>query len=200
MKWTSTMLLAISIIQTAHGAVLTFDDLPRGTKVGDQYASLGVHFDLSDFGVQEGLANGDSGIWLLDGTSGPFFDGFNGGESSTYSMTLTFDAPVSSFSLDASRSNGSLSGDTLTVSGFLGATLIETRTVTFGEINNWTTVSLPGVFDRVMWSGQGLGYHPYGVDNINFTSVPEPSMYALAPIGGFGLLAVVRSRRRRTWE
>ena len=183
------MLLTVSIIQTAHGAILTFDDLPQGTMVGDHYASLGVHFGLTDFGVMEGLTNGDSGNWGLDGTSGPFFDGFNGLLPSTYSMTLTFDAPVSSFSLDASRSNGSSSGDTLTVSGFLGATLIETRTVTFGEINNWTTISLHGVFDRVAWSGQGaFEFHPYGVDNVNFVVVPEPSTFAL--LIGAGVVVV----------
>ena len=180
----SRSLLVIATIQTARAATITFDDVLPQAHVGEHYAPLGVHFGLTDFGVQEGLANGDSGNWSLNGTTGPFFDGFNDSSPSTYSMILTFDTPVTSFSLDAARSNGSTPGDNLVVSGFLGATLVDTRMVTFGEINNWTTISLPGVFDRVQWSGEGVSFHPYGVDNINFAVVPEPSAFALFIVAG----------------
>jgi hypothetical protein len=196
MKWISTMLLVISMVQTIHGAILGFDDLPQSANVGDHYASLGVHFSLTDFGVQEGLANGDSGNWGLNGTSGPFFEGFNGSApfSEGYSMTLTFDAPVTAFALDVSRSNGSDAGDTFTVSGFLGVSLVDTRTVTLGEINNWTTISLQGACNRVQWSGGGIAFHPYGVDNINFAVVPEPSIFALLIGAGVAFLGLRKLR------
>lgn len=94
--------------------------MPRGVQVGEAYAAHGIHFSLTDAGVQEGLANGDSGGWILNGTSGPGFLGFNNLAPSTYAMTVTFDSVVTSFSLDASRAFGSSAGDSFTVSVFLG--------------------------------------------------------------------------------
>jgi hypothetical protein len=200
MKQQTTYLAALVLvitIQITHAATIAFDDVPQSAHVGEHYAPLGVHFGLTDFGVQEGLANGDSGSWGLNGTVGAFFDGFNGGSPSTYSMTLTFDAPVTLFSLDASRSDGSNPSDTLTVSGFLGATLVDTRTITFSTINSWTVLSLAGTFDTVKWSGNGSGFHPYGIDNITFSVVPEPSTFSLLIGAGIMLL---RRRRGQTVE
>ena len=189
------IIVALVLAQAMMSAVtLTFDDVPQGAQVGEHYAPLGVHFDLTDFGVQEGLANGDSGNWGLNGTSGPFFDGCNGASPGTYSMTLTFDAPVTLFSLDASRSNGSDSKDTLSVSGFFGATLVDTKTITFSRINSWANLSLAGTFERVQWSGGGSSFHPYGL-----TTLTLPSFRSLArfPSSASARWRLVTGGRRR---
>ena len=62
------------------------------------------------------------------------------------------------------------------------------RTITFSAINGWTTLSLVGTFDRVEWSGSGVDFHPYGVDNISFAVVPEPSTFSLWIGAGIVLL------------
>jgi hypothetical protein len=131
----------VAVVLTLTGAgparadtVLAFDDLPAFQQVGEGYAALGVHFARTDFGVQVGLANGDPGNWGVNGTNGPYFEGFNG--SPSYSMTVTLDAPVSGLSLDVSRTNGSQPGDTFTLSVFNGATLLDTQTVVLGQINS----------------------------------------------------------------
>jgi len=195
MKTITNILCALLVILTAavsisRAATLTFDDVPKWTQVGDHYASLGVHFSLTDFGVQEGLANGDNGNWGLNGTVGPYFDGFNGVPG--YTMMLYFDSPVTGFTMDVSRSNGSSAGDSLTVAGWSGLAVVDSRTITFGPINSWTTISLSGVFDRIAWVGDGVDFHPFGVDNIKFTVVPEPATFTLLVVATVVFLGLRR--------
>ena len=178
---------------------LTFDDLPAFSQVGNQYSAEGVSFSLTDIGVQEGLANGDSGGWGVNGDNGPYFDGFNGNPS--YGTTLTFTSPVSNFSVDSSRTNGSSDGDQLTVDAFNGATLLGTQTITFNAINTWTTVALDfSGITSVTIQGSGASFHPFGIDNIVYTqgaSVPEPASAALMLIGAAAFL--LKAARRRVF-
>jgi hypothetical protein len=173
-------------LAVASPITLTFDDLTAGTQVGNQYAADGVNFSLTDNGIQVGLANGDPGNWGVNGDNGPYFDGVNG--TPAYGDTLTFLSPVSNFSVDSSRTNGSAAGDQLTVSAFAGATLLGSQTITFGSVNTWTTVSLAlSGITSVTIQGSGSGFHPFGIDNIVYTqgasTVPEPASAGLALIG-----------------
>lgn len=177
--------------------VLTFDDLPVsppvafvGAQVGDQYASKGVHFSLTDWGVVDAPGN-----WGLVGTNGRDFDGFNGRSGS--GMRLTFDTGVSNFSMDFAAGDGGLPG-TLVIQA-VGAAGIQTQTIPFGAFNQWQTVTfdeqgITSVLFHVDVQGNPI-YFDYGVDNIRFeTPVPEPSALILLCSAALGLIF---SRLRR---
>ncbi|MBZ5724497.1 MAG: hypothetical protein LAP87_05825 [Acidobacteriia bacterium] len=195
-------MLNTGLLMSASVVVLTFDDLVPYSQVGQNqnYANLGVHFTLTDHEVQVGLDNGDPYDWGLNGTNGPYFDAFNGWPS--YAMTITFDAPLLSFSVDAARSNGSQVGDAVLVSAFNGLIPLGSVNIPFGLVNTWSTATLDfngAVFDKVTIEGTGAGYHPYGIDNIVFTrapvTLPEPGAVWLTAAGGSLLLLRRRLRR-----
>jgi hypothetical protein len=209
MKFLSRILLAFLALAGAanlHGqAILTinFDDLAFGSHPDEQYAAaLGIHFLGGDTGVQNGLTNGDSGNWGVDGTQGPFFLGFNGPtapdvlQTDPYKEKITFDFTAVNVSLDVSRTSGSLATDTFTLNAYDASnTMVATQKVTLSTINVWQTltVSAPEI-KSVLLLGEGTGFHPYGIDKIQFTPVPEPSAVALLAAGLLGL----GWRRRRS--
>ena len=111
---------------------------------------------------------------------------------------VSFASSISSFSADFSRSNGS-TNETITLEAFNGITPVGTVTAILGNINSWTTLSLnaPSI-TSINWSGSGTGFHPYGVDNLNFSAVPGPIAGAGLPgliFAGGGLLGWWRRRR-----
>jgi hypothetical protein len=197
MRNIALVLLLACQFHVAQAANLIFDDLPRGKQVGNQYASQGIFFSPYDFGVQDGIANGDPGGWVLNGTSGPAFLGFNSQSIVPFRMVLDFTAHVSSFSVDASRANGTTTGQTFTLAGLMNGVVVESKTYGFGPINTWLTASITGEFDRVDWFSEGKpnASYAFGVDNVNFTFVPEPSSLTLAL--GAGVLWLFRRRRNR---
>lgn len=184
------------------GSVINFEEFPaindNGTLPANAYSSLGVTFQGTDDGSTfGGIGAGDPGNWGLLGTNGSTFAGFNG---SSYALNMLFAAPVSSFSLDASRANGSSNGR-LTITGLFNGAIVGTSAVNLGAVNQWSTLSLGGVFNQINISGTGTGFHPFGIDNIRFESVqsavPEPATWATMLLG-FGLIGgAMRSARRR---
>lgn len=198
----SAALFAVAgVTATASAETITFDefayDNSNGTIPADEYAALGVTFMGTDDGsTWGGNSNGDPGNWDLEGTNGAGFSGYNGQSDG---MTLLFAGDITNFSMDTARSNGSSDGDSITLEGWLNGVLQETVSVFFGNINEWATLSITGVFDEVRWVGAGSGFNPFGVDNINYTfadgQVPIP---AALPIFLSGLAALgFRSRRRK---
>lgn len=185
------------------GSVINFEEFPainnNGTLPASAYNSLGVTFQGTDDGSTfGGNGAGNPGNWGLEGTNGSTFAGFNG---NSYALNLLFAAPVAAFSVDASRANGSSNG-TITITGFFNGAIAGTNAVNLGAINQWSTLSLAGVFDQINISGTGSGFHPFGIDNIQFESVqsavPEPATWATMLLG-FGLIGgAMRSVRRRT--
>ncbi|MBS0505586.1 MAG: PEPxxWA-CTERM sorting domain-containing protein [Proteobacteria bacterium] len=182
----------------AQAATITFDefapDNDNGAIPAARYAALGVTFVGTDDGsTWGGNANGNPGNWGVDGTNGPVFSGFNGDSNA---QTLTFAGTISGFSLDASRTNGSSDG-TITLEGYLGATLVASNSVVLGAINSWSALAIAGTFDRIVYSGTGSNFHPFAIDNLNWDArggVPEPASWALM-ISGFGLAGVAMRRR-----
>lgn len=192
---------------SASAQVISFDDVPApggGAAIpSDLYSGLGVTFTSADDGsVAGGISAGDPGNWGLEGTNGPAFSGFNG---NSYAMTIDFDTEVSGFSLDASRSNGSSDGDSITVEGYLGAALVDSVTVNFGAINTWSSISLSGVIDNVSIQGSGAGFHPFGIDNITWSAGGAPAPVPVLPVQALlalimllGLVALRRVQPRKS--
>jgi hypothetical protein len=107
-------------------------------------------------------------------------------------MTVTFDAPMTNVSFDASRSNGSSPGDGLTVQFWLAGTPLVTNNIVFGDINTWSPVAHLGPVDMLTFHSTGSSFRPYGVDNFRFT-IPAPGGAALA---GLAFAAMCKRRRR----
>ena len=184
---------------SAFANVITFDefaaDNTNGGMPANRYLSLGITFVATDDGSSwDGIAGGDPGSWAISGTNGDRFSGFNG---ASYGLTTTFSTNVSGFNLDVTRSAGSSANDTFTLEGWLGGSMVETHTVTLNTINQWQTVTLASVVDKTVWKGANStgGFHPYGIDNVRWNGVPEPtSMLAL----GLGAVALIRRRRTKS--
>lgn len=185
----------------ASATFITFDEFARdngaqGGMQANRYASLGVTFATTDDGSSwDGTGNGDPGNWNITGTNGDAFSGYNG---SSYSATISFASAVSNLTLDVSRSNGSSAGNTFTLASYLGPTLLSSQTITLGAINVWSTVAASSSVDSIVLSGNGNGFHPFGMDNIQWDvrpAVPEPETYALMLLG-LGVVAMVVRRRK----
>ena len=190
-----TSMLAVMFLlgtcQLASGVTITFDEFPadnsNGSMPSSRYNYLGVTISGTDDGsTLGGLSNGNPGNWGLEGTNGPFFSGFNG-SSYTNTLTLISGGSIYSFSLDVSRSNGSADTNTFTIEGYTNNVLTESVTVPLHTINEWTTVSLNSVVDEVKWFGTGSGFHPFGVDNLNF-QIPEPTGLGMLLAGSLLLM------------
>lgn len=143
----------------AAGQTITFGEDP--TSDTSQYVAIGVTFGGGSCCINEGISNGDSGNWGLEGTNDPYFLGFNG----PYTEDVTLDESVASVSLDVSRSNGSTDGD-VTLEALLGTTVVDTANAVLGDINTWSTLTVTGPMDGFRITGNGTDFHPFGVDNI----------------------------------
>jgi hypothetical protein len=158
----------------ALAAQLSFDEIPAANAnccyVGEQYAALGVHFVATDDGsVWQGLSQGDPGGWGLEGTHGPAFLGFNG---KSYSVRARFDEPVTGFGVDVSASAGARAGSQFRIEGFRAGALVESFTLPLGGANQWSSVALGAEVDEVRLTGVGTGFHPFGLDNLRWSSEP----------------------------
>jgi hypothetical protein len=164
----------------ASAATLTFDDLPSLAVPTEQYSRIGVHFRTSsDAFVQPGVSNGDPNGWGVDGSAGPYFIGVNNGNG----MTMLFDAPISSFSLNAIRP--AVIGDTsFTIWAYYHGSYLGAQTVNLRSGGPWTNVVFNALLmDEIYWSIGGGGR--YGIDNIQFIPAPGsgvPSIFA-SPYG-----------------
>ena len=194
----SSLLLSFS---AAQAATITFDefapDNANGTIPAGRYAGLGVTVvGTDDSSTWGGNSGGNVGNWGLEGTNGAAFSGFNG---SSYNVIFQFAGFITNFSLDASRSNGSSAGQTLTVEGWRDGGLIDSSQLVLGDINSWSTFSLGGIFDEIHIQGGNNGFSPFGIDNLNWDRsgdvVPEPATWALM-IVGFGSAGLMLRRRR----
>lgn len=172
---------------------INFEEFPASNGVetfltNEYFPTHGVTFVTSDDGsIWGGNSNGNPGSWNLEGTNGPQFLGFNG---NSYGADILFASDISGFMLDVSRSLGSESGDTFTLIGFNNGSQVDAVVITLLDINEWSTVGLNGSVDQVRLLGNGVAFHPFGVDNLRW--VPSP---AGATMAGLCLIAGLRRRR-----
>jgi hypothetical protein len=155
-------------------AVIDFENPPAGNHsqalIRDEYANAGVNFVPTDDGATwDGMGTGDPGGWLIEGTNGPTFLGFDG---VAYSTSLQFDEPVEAFELDVAHAAGAppFFLDYSQVTGFLDGKIVESKAAYFSAVGVWETVSLSSMVDRVVWFGTGLRGHRYGIDNLRWVS------------------------------
>ena len=158
-----------------------------------------------DAGVFPGLSNGDLGSWGLEGTAGSYFDGFNGHPGD--STTVTFETPITIFSIDASRANGSQDMTYFSLKAYYRGSVVSSVGPTFfGSVNQWSTFSVSAAaIDSIQFSAIGMGGSPplrylgvFGIDNVRFTMVPEPSMLALLMASAFPILLAMRGHNRKS--
>ena len=182
----AALLLAPGVALAQAPVVLDFElCLNSSCTVGTAYSAQGVTFNPSTQSIVTGPES-----WGIVGTNGPQFLAFNG-LNPGYGMTMTFATPQASISMDVSRSAGSSAGDTFTATIYDGAVAVGTTTITLANINTWTTVTLTAPrFDSIVWSGSGVGFHPYGVDNIHLSAAVVAPVPALS-LGGVAVLAVL---------
>jgi len=185
----------------AQAATVTFDefaaDNTNGAIPSNRYAGVGLTIVATDdSSTWGGNSNGNPGNWDLEGTNGAIFAGFNG---SSYNAIFQFAGLITNFSLDASRSKGSGAGQGLTVEGWRNGALIDSNALDLGDINDWTTFALGGVYDEIRIQGEIAGFSPFGIDNLNWDRsggvIPEPGTWALMILGFATAGAVLRRRR-----
>jgi hypothetical protein len=195
-------LFMLGMANVASAAIINFDEFaPANTSLNflsTEYNYLGITFINTDDGsTWGGIGNGDPGNWDLEGTNGSAFLGYNG---SSYSSNLLFNSSIYNLSFDVSRSNGSSAGNSFTANAYdVASNLLESITITFGDINSWSTVSFTSSnIVSLHWFGNGDSFHPFGVDNLQWNesaSVPEPATMLLL---GFGILGLAGFRRKLT--
>jgi hypothetical protein len=174
--------LAILGAPPIGAAVIDFEDRAAAndsqTLIRDEYADAGVTFVPTDDGATwDGISAGDRGGWQISGTNGPTFLGFDG---QSYSTSLRFDEPVEGFELDVARAAGAAPFflDYFQVTGLLDGAIVDSQAVYFAGVDVWQTVSLSGMFDKIVWFGIGLRGHRYGVDNLRWANL-APQLFAV---------------------
>ena len=173
------VILVTTLLAAAAAAeVITYEEFPADTFgsttfPSDRYAYLGVTVVLIQDGATiDGLSNGDPGNWALEGTNGPTFSGFNGGDRSA---TFLFESPIVAFSLDIARGNGAnILTDTVTLSSYLAGSPVQSITLPLGTVNDWQTMSLsnPSPIDEVRLQGSPIpqaSIYSFGIDNLQWT-------------------------------
>lgn len=195
--------------QVNLSTVVAFDDayssLGESGNPATFYQASGVTFSGNYLGIVGGKGNGDPGNWDLFGTNGTAFLGNNSGAGS--SITINLASAVNFISFDVGVAFGwQISFSAIDyLSGSQVSTFSFSMTDTSGgnEIGTWQTVTFSGAatFNKVtlqMLSSNNGGF-AYGVDNIRFTPVPEPALYATT-VGftALGIAGYFRRQRRAT--
>jgi hypothetical protein len=123
------------------------------------YNPYGIHFEADALrGVVDGMENGDSGNWRIQGSNGPAAWGVWSGPHAIF-----FDSPVRDFRMDFLRGHADL--DEMVVSAFLAGNLVGTQTVSLYGPFAVAPVSFEGLdADRISWNSPEI----IGADNITY--------------------------------
>ncbi len=157
------------------------------------YTSLGMTI-TNAFGIVRDDARTN---WGLVGTNGRQFIGSNAGAT----MTIAFSEPQSFFSIDCARSAGSPTGLEMAVQLRNGIDLVAQVGVTFGDIDVWQTITIPGPinYNTIEFPTNGQNY---GCDNLRLApaklppsgSNTMPTVALAAALLAAGALLTVRRR------
>ena len=208
-------LCILSVVGAQASIYLTanFDDLLEGS-LGDSFSDGGISFanlderitgpTLNTFDIQATTAN-------LPGFSPPnylTFVGYVPGNTSAFSFgrfgsaSISFSGIASSASMDIFGFGGS-SLNTLTLEALLEGNVVDSDTITFysthpGEVV-YRPLSVSGTFDSLKLVAAGPdneGADLFGMDNVNITVVPEPTLNGLVccVLAGIILRGVRRTR------
>ena len=194
--------LALSIFVSGSGqalaAIIDFEDIYADlcdvSNPATYYqSSLGVTFGGTYWGVIGGVSNGDPGNWDMEGTNGPasLADGDDGGLLTTFA----FDSPVNNVSFDVGTSFGDTNDYTIVAT--LGGSQVGQDVFSLTDDDNgegtWRTVIFNQTLDAISIAAvSSVVYSGSGLDNIQFSIVPEPAALALASLG----LTFIATRRR----
>ena len=206
-------------VAAANATVISFDDgaVVAGSTLGTQYASKGVVFAPGG-GLYTGVVNPpstsvgfatntDLTISALDSSVGegaPLSglvlrsDANFGNENGDPVFTMTFNAPVTSLSVDFGDVKNAFQGSPALFAVETTGEAVSIALAPNAKNGTSTAVGLPaGVTTIVVVPGTHNDF--VAVDNITYTlsAVPEPSTVA-ASLAGFGLLMVVLRLRQRT--
>lgn len=204
------IVMVLCVCGAVQATTITFDEFPDGTAIGpDTYGYLGVHFSP---GAND--PNGTiyaAGTWNLTGPSGPQFSGWStvnsaGMTTASSGLQITFDFPVSEFSIDFATGTGSTVITTLDLDWFAydGNVLAGFGSIEFppeadaGE-DIWITLDITAdlffSFDTLAISYRSSTTSPnIGFDNMKFTpDVPVPGTVLLL---GSGLVPFLLRRRK----
>ena len=204
-----TVLLGLSLASPALGAVVSFDDAWVDLDSSGDYGlyrdqvevyyqgSHGLRIGGGYWIIAAGNGNGDPENFNLEGTAGSAFLGANDGIGT--GPIFWFDSPVNSVSIDVGLPGFGWESE-ITVTGYAGATLVDTDTVqilSLTDPGNWATATLDGSVDRIeilLGAGNGLAF---GVDNVQFevTAIPEPASCLILLLGASGIVSRRRNRR-----
>lgn len=190
------LITAGSLSGGANAAMIAFDDaLEVLGELGNPssfYNSQGVTISGLYLGLVGGVSNGDPGNWDLEGTVGAAFLGTNQGTSGN--PTIQFSDPQTG-SIDIGVPFGWTSF--FLVSGSLDGSSVFSSSISINDNNSgqgtWRTFVFSSAIDTLVVQLTSGTASAYGIDNVQFAIVPEPSSVVLLGLGGLG----IGMRRRR---
>ncbi len=207
----SLTILGISMLTGLSGATLVanFDDLTEG-QVFDQFMNGGVRFydvmrhqtPYTNFAIEEATDGFLGGSQTLPNVLG--FGGYVPGSGVAFgafgAMWFTSDTEALTGGLDVYTLPLDMGGNTLTLTGYMDSTVVNSVSHTFGSsfVSQHYRFDLPeDTYTSFRLSSSGpsvMGDSFIDVDNVTVAAVPEPASVAAL---GLGVLALIRKRCAR---
>jgi len=168
----------------AHAAIINFESLPLFTSVSSQFQADGVLFSSPGNPTQP-IINTFSGTSTTGNILADF--SFAGG----YQVDANFTSPMSTVSAIA-YANPNYK---VTLSGFDANNMLLGSVISLGGSFNQGILTLTGIgpISKVSWT-TGSPIAAVGIDNLYFSTVPEPSTYVAGLL--LALPVVVQGVRR----
>ncbi|MEZ6164806.1 MAG: hypothetical protein R3B67_10255 [Phycisphaerales bacterium] len=185
---------ALTFSATANAELITFDEsaATNGAGLGltNEYQSLGVSFTAGFAHTYDGISDGDPGGFGIDGDGSVQFLGIR---SAQPTVRIQFDSSVEQVSLRAIQGGIPFPTDSLNIVAWNGLQQVDAHFIGFNFGSSWITVNLSGTIDAITISGTGTtGAAAFGIDNLQWTTVPAPGACT-----AFGLVGLATLRRRR---
>lgn len=184
------VLAVCSVVGTAQGVVLNFDDL------ADRYILTGSNYAGLNWETGAPAIDGLNGVWGVGGSythSGARSIINSGG---TPLIGITFPSPVDVSGAYFAKQGNVVPTNAVRVHEFLNGTEIGVTTwFSISSIPTWLDMHLSNQVDRIVVESEPVSSNAgaYNLDDLTFTYIPEPASMTMLGLAGAGLLA----RRRR---